>query len=174
MTDRENDRKERKIIIRTFSQSTIGLSSIPTFHYLHMTILVFSGPTEGEDSDAHLDQHSHNSKLTDTTDDSHDLSELASVEKGKRKHAFPSPTKINEETKRFFFQKGVKPPECQPDWRGVLHRLPKWDCIVRVLCYVRRCVNRGRDFVIDRERDEPKPIQHGYNLRRKNVQESKN
>ena len=111
-------------------------------------------------------------ELTDTTDDSHDLSELASMERGRRKCVFPGPTKINEDTRKFFFQKEVKSPEGEPDLRGVLHWLPKWDCIVRVLCCVKRWVNRGRDFALDRERDDPKPIQqHGYNLRQKIMQE---
>ena len=119
----------------------------------------------------HPNQHSHYVKFTDTTNDSHDPSEL--VEKGKQKHAPSIPTKINKEMKRFFFQKGVKPPEGHSDPRGVLHRLPKWDCTVRMLCYAKRWVNRGRDFVIEREGNEPKPMQHGYNLRRRNAQESK-
>ena len=33
--------------------------------------------------------------------------------------------------------------------RGVLHRLHKWDCIVRVLCYAKRLVSRGRDLKIE-------------------------
>lgn len=79
MTEGETDRKERKIVVGTFSQS--GLSTyLPTFHYLHMTTLVFSGSTVGN---GHLDQHSHYIEFTDTTNDSHDPSELATVEKGK-------------------------------------------------------------------------------------------
>ena len=169
MTDWETDRKERKIVVGTFSQSTTGLFAyLPTFHYLHMTTLVFSSSTMGND---HPNQHSHYVKFTDTTNDSHDPSEL--VEKGKQKHAPSIPTKINKEMKRFFFQKGVKPPEGQPDPRGVLRRLPKWDRTVRMLCYVKRWVNRGHDFVTEREESESKPIQHGYSLRRRNTQESK-
>ena len=79
MTEGETDPKERKIVVGTFSQS--GLSTyLPTFHYLHMTTLVFSGSTVGN---GHLDQHSHYIEFTDTTNDSHDPSELATVEKGK-------------------------------------------------------------------------------------------
>ena len=101
------------------------------------------------------------------------LTTLQNLWRRESKNAPSIPTKINEEMKRFFFQKGVKPPEGQPDPRGVLRRLPKWDCTIRMLCYVKRWVNQGRDFVTEREESESKPIQHGYNLRRRNAQKSK-